>query len=60
MTSVGSVSGNAATGAAIQIGQEGGTRQFAGGIANIKVYNRALSQTEVDQNFNALRRRYGI
>ena len=60
MTSVGSVSGNAATGSAIQIGQEGGTRQFAGGIANIKVYNRALSQTEVGQNFNALRGRYGI
>jgi len=29
-------------------------------IANVKVYNRALSQTEVTQNFNALRGRYGI
>jgi len=59
-TSVGGVSGNAATGSSIQIGQEGSSRQFAGGIANIKVYNRALSQNEVSQNFNASRRKFGL
>jgi|694.fasta_scaffold134935_2 hypothetical protein len=29
-------------------------------IANMKMYNRALSAAEVSQNFNALRGRYGI
>lgn len=33
---------------------------FNGNISNIKVYNRALTATEVQQNFNALRGRYGI
>ena len=31
-----------------------------GNIANVKIYNRALSAAEVQQNFNALRGRYGI
>jgi hypothetical protein len=31
-----------------------------GNIAQVSVYNRALSATEVSQNFNALRSRYGI
>ena len=29
-------------------------------ISNFKIYNRALSATEITQNFNALRGRYGI
>ena len=33
---------------------------FAGNIYNTQVYNRALSATEVQQNFNALRGRFGI
>ena len=33
---------------------------FSGSIANTKIYNRALTQTEITQNFNALRGRYGI
>ena len=33
---------------------------FSGNIANTKIYNRALTQTEITQNFNALRGRYGI
>jgi len=33
---------------------------FNGSISNIKVYNRALSAQEVQQNFNALRGRYGL
>lgn len=33
---------------------------FQGGISSVKIYNKALSATEVRQNFNALRGRYGI
>jgi hypothetical protein len=33
---------------------------FGGRIACLRVYNRALSATEVKQNFNALRGRFGI
>lgn len=33
---------------------------FNGTIGNVKVYNRALSASEVAQNFTALRARYGI
>ena len=33
---------------------------IAASISNATVYNRALSATEVSQNFNALRGRYGI
>jgi len=31
-----------------------------GKIANVQVYNRALSATEVQQNFEAFRGRYGL
>jgi hypothetical protein len=31
-----------------------------GNIAQVSIYNRALSATEIQQNFNALRGRYGI
>jgi hypothetical protein len=31
-----------------------------GRISNTKIYNRALSAAEIQQNFNALRSRYGI
>jgi hypothetical protein len=33
---------------------------FQGNIYSLKFYNRALSVTEIQQNFNALRGRYGI
>lgn len=33
---------------------------FKGKISNLKIYNRALSAEEVQQNFNALRSRYGV
>jgi hypothetical protein len=33
---------------------------FIGNIANLAIYNRALSAAEILQNFNALRGRYGI
>jgi hypothetical protein len=35
-----------------------GTRFFTGDIANAMVYNRALSQQEILQNYNALKSRY--
>ena len=35
-------------------------RYFAGNIPSIQIYNRALSAAEIQQNFNALRTRYGI
>jgi hypothetical protein len=38
----------------------GGTYPMAGNISVIQIYNRALSQAEITQNFNALRGRYGI
>ena len=38
----------------------GGGRFFNGSISQIQIYNRALSAQEIQQNFNALRGRYGI
>jgi len=50
------------TSIALRIG--GGTsataRRFLGKVATTSVYNRALIEPEVQQNFNALRGRYGI
>lgn len=33
---------------------------FTGAIGNIKMYDRVLTQSEIKQNFNALRGRYGL
>jgi hypothetical protein len=33
---------------------------WAGNMSNVKIYNRALSASEIQQNFQALRGRYGI
>jgi hypothetical protein len=45
----------------IKIAQdEIGGRFFKGNIAAAMIYNRALTATEIGQNFNALRGRYGI
>jgi hypothetical protein len=52
--------GNAASGSNYTIGYEGSSRQFSGGIANIKVYNIALSDSQVLQNFNAHKKRFGL
>jgi len=35
-------------------------QQFQGKISNFKIYNRALTASEIQQNFNALRGRFGI
>jgi hypothetical protein len=38
----------------------GSLELFQGRIANVSVYNRALSATEVLQNFNAQKSRFGL
>ncbi len=44
-----------------EIGASGnGTENFNGKISNVQIYNRALSQSEITQNFQAHRSRYGI
>jgi len=59
---VGNIStyGDAATGSSYVIGYEMVGRQFSGGIANIKVYNVALSNSQVLQNFNSTKSRFGL
>jgi hypothetical protein len=42
------------------VGNGGCCRAFGGKISSIKVYNRALTASEVQQNFNANRGRYGV
>ena len=37
-----------------------GNRYFSGNISNFKIYNRALTAAEIQQNFNATRSRFGI
>lgn len=53
-------SGNASTGTDLRIGREDSSRQFSGGIAVIRVYNTALTHDDVTNNFNALRKRFGV
>lgn len=38
----------------------GGSEYFNGTIDNVKIYNRALSNLEIKQNFQALRSRFGV
>ena len=42
------------------IGSYSGAYFSQGQIPIVKIYNRTLSATEIEQNFNALRTRYGI
>lgn len=61
---VGSVAFNAILGnsaSTLKSGTRGdGTGGATGCISNVSMYTKALSQTEITQNFNALRGRYGI
>ena len=50
---------NGGSSADLTIGN-GDTNLFNGDIAIVRVYNRALTSSEIQQNFNALRGRYGI
>lgn len=38
----------------------GGDEYYAGRIANLQVYNRALSSTEILQNYNSTKTRFGL
>lgn len=40
--------------------RSGGFRYFYGNVYELKIYNRTLSESEIKQNFDALRGRYGI
>ena len=45
----------------VDIGKTGGyTNYINGNIAQVSIYNRALTASEVQQNFNALRGRFGL
>jgi hypothetical protein len=45
----------------VNIGRwQGGGRQYNGNIAQVSIYNRALSAAEVSQNYEALKGRYGL
>lgn len=54
------VNGTSTTNTNLIIGRESSGRQFSGGIAVIKIYNRSLSGAEVISNFKALKGRFGI
>jgi hypothetical protein len=56
----GASQGDATPGQNINIGRENVDRQFSGGIAVVRIYNRALSADEVFQNFTAEKSRFGI
>jgi hypothetical protein len=51
---------NSGGGLLIGRGFFGGTFNYSGFIANVSMYNRALSAAEVSQNYNALKSRFGI
>lgn len=53
-TTIGTITAN------VEIGRLSGYGYFQGRISNSTIYNRALSATEITQNFNALRGRYGV
>jgi hypothetical protein len=48
------------SGGNMYIGSIGGSEYFQGQIAITSMYNRALIQAEITQNFNALRGRFGL
>ena len=55
--STGSITNTTAT---VNIGVLSGTQYFNGRISATRIYNIALTATNVKQNFNAIRGRYGI
>lgn len=52
--------GFAGTTATLKLGVYYSPHFFDGFISNARIYNRALSATEIQQNFNALRGRFGL
>ena len=55
-----STQGDVASGGNTEIGFESGDRQYYGGIAFCRVYNVALSDDEIRQNYNAHKGRFGF
>ncbi len=43
----------------LNLGMNGSTLWYGGNLANFMTYNRELSQSEITQNYNALRGRFG-
>jgi hypothetical protein len=60
--STGSIAGNFGTPSSNFVvgNDQSGTWRTRGNIGSIRVYNRALSATEVTQNYDALKSRYGL
>jgi len=58
----GSANLNIPANSTLSIGRDHGrtTAHFNGKIANFKIYNKALTASEIQQNFNALRGRFSI
>ena len=48
------------TSKALEIGRRGTASYFTGKLTGQKIYNKALSLSEIQQNFNATRSRFGI
>lgn len=55
-----STQGNASSGNVLVIGQESTSRQFSGGISIIRIYNTALTTSQVVQNYNATKSRFNL
>lgn len=53
--------GNSTTVSRLGIGADpGGQEPFQGNIAQVSIYDKALTQSEIEKNFNAIRGRFGI
>ena len=59
-TSVGTAAttNGGASGTGISIGREGSSRQFGGSIAEVRIYSRSLTPSEVMQNYLSTREKY--
>ena len=56
-----SATGNLNTPLGFRIGSDiSGTNNWNGSVSNVQIYNRALSESEIKQNFEAYRGRFGV
>jgi len=51
---------NSGGGLLVGRGFYGGTRNATGRVAFVRLYNRPFSQAEINQNFNSMRKRFGL
>jgi hypothetical protein len=47
-------------GVTVQVGEANAGQHFGGNIAQASVYNRVLTATEITQNYNTLKSRFGL